>query len=148
MTLGPHFLKGLLDDAVPANQISDPFGDFDNKQVGHVDIVHPGDLHVRIDKEVEGKLFSLSKAAVRGRTVQADSQYDRIFLCEFPVKVAEPASFDGSTGGSILGEEKKYDVFFAQEVIPSNFLAILVECAEAGCDGADFEHLEFLVCLR
>jgi len=148
VTLGAHFFEGLLDDPILANQVSNPFSDLDNKQVGYVDVVHPGDLHVRIDEEVEGKLFSLSKAAVRGRTVQADSQNDRISAFKLPVKVAEPASFDGSAGSPVLGEEKQHDILLPQRVLQSDFLAILVECAEARCHGAGFEHLQSLACLR
>jgi len=84
-----------------------------------------------VGKQDIGEFEFLGKLVVRLNAVLADTDDHSIGLFELRAQLAEPASFLGSTRGTVL-RIKKQDNSFTFEFTQRMFLAIIARQAECG----------------
>lgn len=102
-----HFRVDLEDLPVRPDDARDPLREFGIFRIARP--VRDADRAVRIGQERKRKLELLRERGVFLRCVEGDAPDFRVLLLEFRVEVAEPATFDRSTGGIGLRIEPKHD---------------------------------------
>src|SRR5512147_1998641 len=82
VALWANALEGRPDNSVLVDHVCYAGGEFDNQQVGYVDVVKTGDPHVAVDQKVKGQIFLVAEFAVGGGVVEADPEDDGVLFLE------------------------------------------------------------------
>ena len=109
MAFRVHLRMGLEDLSVRTDHVRDPLGRVRRRRIARA--VRHADLafHVAEEREREGELPGKGGVLLDG--VERDAPDLGVLLLEFRVEVAEPATFEGSTGSIGLRIEPEDDRF-------------------------------------
>ncbi len=91
MSVWIHTLERRGNKSFLVNDVGNTSDQFEHQQVCDAHIIESAQFEIGVNKQIKRQVFPFDESAMTGLGIGADTQYDRIFLFELRVKVAEPA---------------------------------------------------------